>query len=252
MKLRTLIIDDEFNGRENLEMMIKEYTPDLEIVATADSGETALKRFEEFEPEVIFLDIKMPGMNGFEFLENLPHRNFHLVFTTAHDDYGIKAIKENALDYLEKPISIDDLESCGQKILERQKSEGQVDLSIKLERLLTQDGPGVDNSKISVPTKDGYAILQSKDIVHLEANESYTMIYLENGDKHISSKNIRVYEEKLSGSTFFRTHKSHIINYHHHLKGYERREGNVAVLTNNIRVPIARRKMSTFLEIVMK
>jgi len=251
MKLRTLIVDDEFNGRQNLEMMINAYTPELEIVAKADSGEAALKLFEEHEPEVVFLDIKMPGMNGFEFLEHLPHRNFHLVFTTAHNDYGIKAIKQNALDYLEKPISIDDLENCAQRILENNNRSESSDLNERLEKLLS-NGNSVGTDKISVPTKDGYAIIKSQDIVHLEANESYTMIHLINGDKHISSKNIRVYEEKLSASTFFRTHKSHIINFQDHLKGYERKDGNVAILSNEIRVPIARRKMSNFLEIALK
>ncbi len=252
MKLRTLLIDDEINGLQNLEMMIQDYAPELEIVANANSGSKALKLFDELAPEVIFLDIKMPGMNGFEFLENLPHRNFHLVFTTAHNDYGIEAIKQNALDYLEKPISIDDLEACTERIIARHKRQNNQKINSKLERIIRQNRTGVDDEKITVPTKDGYAILRSKDIIHLEASESYTMIYLANGEKHLSSKNIRVYEDKLSSNTFFRTHKSHIINYYHHLKGYERKDGNVAVLSNEKRVPIARRKMSTFLEVVMK
>jgi len=251
MKLRTLIVDDEFNGRQNLEMMIESYTPELEIVAKADSGESALKLFEEFDPEVIFLDIKMPGMSGFEFLDHLPHRNFHLVFTTAHNDFGVKAIKQNALDYLEKPISINDLENCAQRILDRNGQSNKGEISDRIEKLIA--GTNSKNlDKISVPTKNGYAIISSKEIVHLEANESYTLIHLENGERHISSKNIRVYEEKLNPRTFFRTHKSHIINFQDHLKGYERKDGNVAILSNEIRVPIARRKMANFLEIVLK
>lgn len=249
MKLQTLIVDDEYNGRQNLQMMIEEYTPDLDIIGVAESGQEALKMFEELEPQVLFLDIKMPGMNGFEFLQHLPHRNFHLVFTTAHNDFGIKAIKENAIDYLEKPISIEDLEIAVQRILKREKANSKQDISKYLDHIIQNSGS--KNEKISVPTRDGYAILDPQNIIHLEANESYTIFYLDTGEKHMSSKNIRVYENMLDENVFFRTHKSHIINYLHHLKGYERKDGNVALMSDNSRIPISRRKMNAFIETVL-
>ncbi len=187
----------------------------------------------------------MPKEDGFSLLKSYENRDFSVVFTTAYNEYALKAFKENAIDYLEKPISIDDLQKAVQKVLKVHGSNEQR-TPAELSDLLDEATEG-KNDRISIPTRDGYIIIRNTDIIHLEASDNYTMIYLIDGSRHLSSKNIKVYEENLNQEVFFRTHKSHIINVEHHLKEFSRSEGNMAVLTNGINVPIARRKMSNFL-----
>lgn len=245
MTLKALIVDDEFNARNNLKILIDEFCPELKIIGLAESAEEARKVIAKEKPDVVFLDIAMPTEDGFSLLKSYEDRDFSVIFTTAYNEYALKAFKENAIDYLEKPISIDDLQKAVQKLL---KIHGTSDQKSPAEvSEIVDNVMDSKNDRISVPTRDGYIIIRNTDIVHLEASDNYTMIYLTDGSRHLSSKNIKVYEENLNENIFFRTHKSHIINVEHHLKEFSRSEGNMAVLTNGINVPIARRKMSDFL-----
>ena len=245
MTLKALIVDDEFNARNNLKILIDEFCPELKIIGLAESAAEARIIIEKEKPDVVFLDIAMPKEDGFSLLKSYVDRTFSVVFTTAYNEYALKAFKENAIDYLEKPISIDDLQKAVQKVMKVHGSNEQITPAELSE--LVDEAMEDKNDRISVPTRDGYVIIRNTDIVHLEASDNYTMIYLIDGSRHLSSKNIKVYEENLNQEVFFRTHKSHIINVEHHLKEFSRSEGNMAVLTNGINVPIARRKMSNFL-----
>lgn len=245
MTLKALIVDDEFNARNNLKILIDEFCPELQIIGLVESAAEARIIIEKEKPDVVFLDIAMPKEDGFSLLKSYENRDFSVVFTTAYNEYALKAFKENAIDYLEKPISIDDLQKAVQKVLKVHGSNEQR-TPAELSDLLDEATEG-KNDRISIPTRDGYIIIRNTDIIHLEASDNYTMIYLIDGSRHLSSKNIKVYEENLNQEVFFRTHKSHIINVEHHLKEFSRSEGNMAVLTNGINVPIARRKMSNFL-----
>ena len=245
MTLKALIVDDEFNARNNLKILIDEFCPELKIIGLAESAAEARVIIEKEKPDVVFLDIAMPKEDGFSLLKSYVDRTFSVVFTTAYNEYALKAFKENAIDYLEKPISIDDLQKAVQKVMKVHGSNEQITPAELSE--LVDEAMEDKNDRISVPTRDGYVIIRNTDIVHLEASDNYTMIYLIDGSRHLSSKNIKVYEENLNQEVFFRTHKSHIINVEHHLKEFSRSEGNMAVLTNGINVPIARRKMSNFL-----
>ena len=245
MTLKALIVDDEFNARNNLKILIDEFCPELKIVGLVESAEEARIIIEKEKPDVVFLDIAMPKEDGFSLLKSYENRDFSVVFTTAYNEYALKAFKENAIDYLEKPISIDDLQKAVQKVMKVHGSNEQR-TPAELSELVDEAMEG-KNDRISIPTRDGYVIIRNTDIIHLEASDNYTMIYLIDGSRHLSSKNIKVYEENLNQEVFFRTHKSHIINVEHHLKEFSRSEGNMAILTNGINVPIARRKMSNFL-----
>ena len=245
MTLKALIVDDEFNARNNLKILIDEFCPELKIIGLVESAEEARIIIEKEKPDVVFLDIAMPKEDGFSLLKSYKNRDFSVVFTTAYNEYALKAFKENAIDYLEKPISIDDLRKAVQKVMKVHGSNEQR-TPAELSELVDEAMEG-KNDRISIPTRDGYVIIRNTDIIHLEASDNYTMIYLIDGSRHLSSKNIKVYEENLNQEVFFRTHKSHIINVEHHLKEFSRSEGNMAVLTNGINVPIARRKMSNFL-----
>ena len=245
MTLKALIVDDEFNARNNLKILIDEFCPELKIIGLAESAAEARIMIEKEKPDVVLLDIAMPKEDGFSLLKSYVDRTFSVVFTTAYNEYALKAFKENAIDYLEKPISIEDLQKAVQKVIKVHGSNEQITPAELSE--LVDEAIEDKNDRISVPTRDGYVIIRNTDIVHLEASDNYTMIYLIDGSRHLSSKNIKVYEENLNQEVFFRTHKSHIINVEHHLKEFSRSEGNMAVLTNGINVPIARRKMSNFL-----
>ena len=243
MALNAIIIDDEFNARENLKIMLEEHCPELQIKGLGSSAEEGRQLIDSQNPDLVFLDIAMPNEDGFSFLNNIKDRKFSVVFTTAHNEFALKAFKADALDYLEKPIAVDDLKKSVIKVSKYHQKNAVNNSNLNLKTLATK----INAEKISIPTRDGYIIINNKDIVNLEASDNYTMIHLSDGSRHLSSKNIKIYEEKLDENVFFRSHKSHIINVEYHLKEFSRSEGNVAIMTNGKNIPISRRKMSFFM-----
>ena len=248
MNLKALILDDEYHARNNLSMLIEGYCTDIEVVEMASSAEEARKYLKNHSVDVVFLDIKMPNEDGFEFLNSLPNRDFGVIFTTAYNEFALDAFKANAIDYLEKPIDIDDLIEAVGKIKKMKAGNQPIQLNEGiLEMIKSVVKQELDYEKTSIPTKDGLVIVNNSEIIHLEASESYTTIYLSNGKKYLSSKNIKIFEENLNKSIFFRTHKSHIINFAHHLKEFNRSLGNVVVMSDGKQIPVSRRKLTDFL-----
>lgn len=248
-KLSALIVDDEEFARENLKMLLEEYCPEVNVVGAAGSAELARNMVEEFNPDVVFLDIMMPGEDGFSFLESMNERKFQVVFTTAFREHALRAIKESAVDYLEKPIDIDELQKAISKARESQQFKASNKVTDERLTKVLQDIVLTNSvEKTVVPTKDGLAIVKNTDIIRLEAMENYTMIYLSGGKKYMSSRSIKAFEDKLDTNMFFRVHKSHIINIAHHLKEFLRNEGLIAVMSDGTQVPVARRKLQEFLD----
>ena len=249
MKMRALIVDDEENAGKNLELLLTNYCPEVTVLDIADSAEDARAKIEQHKPDVVFLDIAMPGEDGFSLLKSLPERDFSVVFTTAYNEFALKAFKVNAIDYLEKPISIEELQNAVKKV---QKIHGTPEqrTSKELKSFVEEVLEPKALDRISIPTREGYMILRSEEILHLEASDNYTMIYLTSGKRYLSSKNIKIYEQNLDPNTFYRVHKSHIINVKDHLKEFSRLEGNVAVLSTGKVVPVSRRKLSGFLQYI--
>ena len=248
MSLNALIVDDEFHARSNLEMLLENYCEDVNVIGAAASPEEARKFLSNNEVDVIFLDIKMPGEDGFEFLKSLDNKEFGVIFITAYNEYALDAFKADAVDYLEKPIDIEELVDAVEKIRKIKNSEEPISLNQDLIDLIKSVvNKQMDFEKTSIPTRDGLVIVNNQDIIHLEASESYTTIYLQDGKKYLSSKNIKVFEENLNPNIFFRTHKSHIINFAHHLKEFNRSLGNLAVMSNEEQIPVSRRKLTEFL-----
>lgn len=246
MVLNVHIVDDELHCRENLGHLIQEYCPRLLVSGMASSVSEAKELLKNENPDVVFLDIRMPGGDGFQLLEQIDLSRTAVVFTTAHNEYAIRALKEGAIDYLEKPIDIQELEDCAQRLERRKETREQLPAS-SVQQLL-QLGNMKELDKTTIPTSDGFLLVNSSDIVRLEASDSYTKIWMSDGTRHMSSKNIRVFEDRLNPLMFFRTHKSHIINTMYHLKAFSRRDGNVAIMSNGDAVPVSRRKLATFLE----
>lgn len=246
-KLKAVIVDDEMHCRENLKMLIDDFCPEIEVLDVAHSAADARDKVALLKPDVVFLDVMMPNEDGFAFLKSISNRDFSVVFTTAHNEFALKAIKESAVDYLEKPIHIDDLQAAAKKLAQNNEPE-----SINLAQLsqMLQQGVENKNPKLAVPTSTGLVMIDTHELVHLEASESYTTLYLSTGKRLVSSKTIKVYEDHLSTTDFFRVHKSHIINVQDHLKEFNRMEGNMAIMSNGQHVPVSRRKVTEFVDFI--
>jgi two-component system LytT family response regulator len=248
-KLTAIIVDDEEFARENLKMLLEDYCPEVEVAGMASGSKQAQLLVEEFNPDIIFLDIMMPGEDGFQFLEKYPDRSFEIIFTTAFREFALKAIKEEALDYLEKPIDIDELRKAVEKAMSNKKSDSVVSSNQdRIGKVLQELVLHNSVEKTIVPTRDGLAVIKNTEIIRLEADENYTTLFCVGGKKYVSSKGIRAFEEKLDPAMFMRVHKSHIINMSHHLKELLRSEGSIAVMSDGSQVPVARRKLQEFLE----
>jgi len=247
--IRAIIIDDEMHCRENLKMLIEDFNEGIEVLGLASGAEEGRKMVEAYHPDVVFLDVMMPNEDGFSFLNSLPERNFSVVFTTAHNEYALKAIKQSAVDYLEKPINIDDLNSAISKLKTTRKEIGAAEsVDLATVKKLISESQLVPSKKLTIPTSKGLVLVNTTEIIRLEASESYTTLYLNTGKRLVSSKTIKVYEDQLSAHKFFRIHKSHIINVADHLKEFSRSEGNMAILSDGSHVPVSRRKVSEFVE----
>jgi two-component system LytT family response regulator len=231
---RAIIVDDESIGINTLKILIERYAPTIKIVATATEPEKGISLIEDYKPDIVFLDISMPRINGFELLDRLDYKNFKLVFTTAHEEYALKAIKNKAYDYLLKPIDIDELKQCVKSIT--------VDIIEKKEVQKTSL-PGI----IEIAVKDGILFIKPEDIIRLEASGSYTTFHLTNNTKHVISKKLKDYEAILDPSSFYRCHNSHIINLGKVIKLVST-EGLYAKMSDDSLVEIARQNKQIFID----
>lgn len=242
--IKTIIVDDEENARSNLKLMLEEFCPTINVLAEAGSAEEARNLIDEHQPDLLFLDINMPNEDGFELLDSIENKKFSVIFVTAHNQFALKALKAGAIDYIEKPIDIEDLQKAVDKI---KVGDDAINVNYSMIKELLNEYKNDNKSDIiAVPTLSGYEIIKIEDIIHLEADESYTKIFLTNGKKCTSSLTIAKYEKVLDENIFYRVHKSHIINTRYHLKEFNRHEGNVAIMDNGKAIPVARRKLSGF------
>lgn len=249
MAIRALIVDDEADARDNLRLMLEEHCPQVEVTGMAGSAEEARKIFGEEGPDAIFLDIKMPGEDGFSLLRSLPTPHVPVIFTTAYDEFALQAFKENALDYLEKPIDSAELERAVAKLARSMGDPGMIARRNDALHTAMNDPASPLSSRVAVPSRDGLELFRHEDILYLEASDSYTVVHVKGGKRSISSKHIRVFETNLDPKKFFRVHKSYIINLEH-LRSFSRSEGNMAVLDNGALVPVSRRRLPELLAMI--
>jgi two-component system LytT family response regulator len=244
MMLTAIIIDDELKGRIALKQKLSDYCPQVALLAEAGDGAEGLKLIEEHEPKIVFLDIEMPRMDGFEMLKQLRDKSFHIIFTTAYDQYAIKAIKYSAFDYLLKPVDIEELKSAVGRV-EQHLPYAQTAKKLEtLEQNLHRQNP---LNKIAIPTLEGLLFFNIADIVHLEAQSNYTVIFFSNHPKLIASRTLKDFEELLPPAIFFRTHHSHLINLNY-IKRYIKGDGGQIELQNGTYVDVSRRKKEEFLK----
>jgi two-component system LytT family response regulator len=243
--MTAIIIDDEPNGRLALREKLREYCPEVGLAGEAAGGEEGLKLIKAVDPEIVFLDIEMPRMNGFEMLQQLPRKNFHLIFTTAYDQYAIRAIKFAAFDYLLKPVDIEELKVAVANIKKTRAENTPGRLEILEEHLQRRNTFG----KIAISTLEGLLFFNLADIVHLEAQGNYTIFHFNGRPKLTASKTLKEIEELLPEDTFFRTHHSHIINLQF-IKRYIKGDGGRIEMQNGDFVDVARRKKESFLKVI--
>jgi two-component system LytT family response regulator len=252
--LSALIVDDELLARENLKILLEDFCPEVRVVGSAGDIEEGKRLILELRPQVIFLDIRMPsGAEGFDLLESIEVKDFQVIFVTAFKDYAVKALNANAIHYILKPIDIEDLQYAVKKLVEYQESfededhrEAYVDSINNLSKSqMQQEHP----SKLTLYHNKGFKIVETKNIVRLEADSNCTSFFFADGTKYLDTKTLKVYEDLLPNREFVRIHKSHVINLHH-LKEYTSADGHIAIMKNGHSVPVARGRLSHFLSLV--
>lgn len=243
--MNAVIIDDEIKGRIALKQKLLDYCPEVNVVGEATNGLEGIEQIKRYKPRIIFLDIEMPRMDGFGMLRNIENKSFHIIFTTAYDQYAIKAIKFAAFDYLLKPVDIDELKSCIKRISEQPASQVAGKIEILEENLRTVS----QLQKIAIPTLDGLLFFDLSDIIHLDAQSNYTSIHFVDHPRIIASRTLKEFEDMLPASMFFRAHHSHIINLQF-IKRYIKGDGGQIELQDGTFIDLARRKKEEFLKLM--
>ncbi|MFI5172535.1 MAG: LytR/AlgR family response regulator transcription factor [Chitinophagales bacterium] len=245
--MKAVIIDDEINNSEVIITLLQRHCPHVEIVATANNGRSGYEMIELHKPDVVFLDIEMPGMDGFQMLEKFETVPFEVIFTTAYEQYAVRAIKFNALDYLLKPISPKELKESVAKAEERIKNKPSPD---QMKVLLDHVHAHKENKPINLlalPTSEGLEIIKTHELIRLEADSRYTNLFLTENRKLLITKNLGEFEEILQKNDFVRVHKSHLINLDH-VKKYVRGEGGQLLMTDDKWVDVSRYKKDELLK----
>jgi two-component system LytT family response regulator len=242
--MKAVLIDDEQNNLDNLGRLLETYCPEVTVVDTALNAVTGRKAILMHQPDLVFLDIQMPGENGFDLLKSLPDSDFDVVFVTAYDHYGIQAVKFSAVDYLLKPIHPDELISAVRKVSGRQGHRRRHE---QLENLLQQLNQSKEEHRIALPTLRETRLIRTRDIIRLESSNNYSHIYLTGGEKLTASRPIHEYEDLLTDYGFLRPHQSHLVN-RVYIKSLLREDGGTLLLEDGSRVPVSRNKKGAILE----
>ncbi len=240
--IKTIIVDDEHMAIQSLQLILKDYCPDLEISGTAKSPLEAIKLINQTHPDLVFLDIEMPNGTGFDVLEAIPNRNFDVVFVTAYNHYALKAIKFSAADYILKPVDIEEIIQTIEKIKQRRNQAGSAspDLSALLMNMKL-----ASPKKIAVPTSNGTEFISVDEILYITADRSYCQIFLTEKRNMVVSKSLSELEILLPAENFYRLHKSHSINLEF-VKKHLKTDGGIVELTDGTKLYIARSKKDEF------
>ncbi|MFA6590265.1 MAG: LytTR family DNA-binding domain-containing protein [Bacteroidales bacterium] len=247
-KLRTLIIDDEAPARELLAGILENYCHRTELIGFADGVQNGLKAIKSLKPDLVLLDINLEDGNAFDLLREFNEIPFALIFVTAYENYALNAFRFSAVDYIMKPVNIDDLVKAVQKAADKLE---QASLGLKLKNFFDNLNSKPEDKKIVLKTQESIHIVKLSDIIRCEADHNYCTFYFVNGKKIVVSRNLGEFEEMLNGLFFFRTHQSHLININHILS-FEKNEGGYLKMADNSSVPVSKRKKEELLELFGK
>lgn len=245
-----IIIDDEQKARETFEMTVKRYlSQKLKVVAKSESVKEGVYAIHKHKPDIVFLDIEMPGENGFKLFEYIDQVTFDVVFLTAYKNYAIDAVRFAAFDYLLKPLDYIDLTDVLSRYEKKKKEENNTE---RIQALLTNLNIGADiSSKVALPTLSGYHMEKIGHIIYCEADENYTKIFTIQGNLILVSRTLKVVEEMLPETYFFRIHKSYLVNMNY-IKSYNRTDGHKIRLENGVELEIATRRKEEFVKALTK
>jgi two-component system, LytTR family, response regulator len=236
--MKVLLIDDEIRATDALRLMIEKTVPEIRQIYVCNDSRQAAEIIHKIQPGLVFLDIQMPHLNGFELLEKLPNKNFKIIFTTAYNEYAIQAIRFSAFDYLLKPIDSEELQSSIHRLLDSQEDyQQQFDLLKNIMHNI--QAPSSDEFRLALPTKEGVHFFFPREIVRCEAIGNYTKFFTEKGKTYLISKTLGEYDALLAPHNFIRTHKSHLVNKKS--ISFIDHDG-FAVLKDNSRVEVSRRR----------
>jgi len=244
--IKALIIDDEPGIRRMLSLMLKQHCPDVHVSGEAGNVAEAHKLILEVNPDLIFLDIMMADGTGFDLLQKFKKVDFHVIFITAFEEYAVKAFRFSAVDYLLKPVEVDELVSAVEKLKHLMNAEQDLRITTLVKNM--KEGKKEDK-KIVLRTQDKFHFIKVSEIIYCASEANYTTFYLENGSGVLVSKSLKDYEDMLADFNFYRPHKSYLINLSN-ISGFEKGEGGFIIMNNNARVPIASRKREELLKIV--
>jgi two-component system LytT family response regulator len=243
--MKALIVDDEFDGVSILQRMLALNCKQVQVVGTCANAAEGKQKADQLNPDIVFLDVQMPGKNGFEMLAEMQHRNFEVIFVTAHNHYMLQALQFSAADYLLKPVDEDRLMEAMQRV-ERKLLQRGDDRNIEALLYNLQRTGAPNEMKLCIPTLKGFVVLKLEDIIICEAEKNYTIIHLQNRKPLVVSRPLMEYERILEGTPFLRVHKTYLINLQH-VHEYHRGEGGVVIMSNGAEVEVSRRKKELFL-----
>jgi two-component system LytT family response regulator len=242
--IKAIIIDDEVHCIDTLSILLADYCPGVEVMEKCMSGKKGLEAIEQLKPELLFLDIEMPIMNGFEFLEQFKAIPFSVIFTTSYDQYAIKAIRFSALDYLLKPIDPKELVAAVDKV-QLQKMHPSTE---QFQMLIDHVQNKRKITRVAVPTSEGFELIPSEEIIYCEADDNYTRIFLKNNKKIIACRTLKEVEEQLSEFAFFlRVHHSYLVNLNE-VNKYIRGEGGYLVMSDSTTVNVSRSRKDALMK----
>jgi len=247
--IRCVLVDDEADSLEVIAMLLKTYCPAVKIEAACNTAEKGIAAIEQYRPDVVFLDIEMPNMNGFDMLEKFDELFFDVVFITAYHQFAIKAFRYSALNYLLKPVDPDDLLETIRRIEKNKTFPLKEQLELMMQSVRS---PGnKTSSRIALTTSYGLLFVETKDIIYCESDNNYTNVVMTGGRKLLVSKTLKEVDETLSGADFYRIHNSYLINLGH-IQKFVRGDGGYVVMDDNTTVSISRTKKQEFLELFSK
>lgn len=242
--LRAVIIDDERRSRESLKALIEKYCDGIDVVGLADDVQNGIRTIEEMEPDAVFLDIKLKSGTGFDVIEGLETTDFQVIFTTAYDKFAVKAFKFNALDYLMKPIDVDELVGAVEKANTTRKELDSGQLEGLLQNIVRFN---LKDPTITISTETSYEFLRVLEIERIDAKGSYSSIKMKSGKQYVTSKILKEYEALLGEYNFLRIHHSHLINLNE-VERYIKTGGGYIIMRSGAKIPVSRRRKDAFLK----
>lgn len=242
-KIKAIIVDDEQDARKVLSTLLTQECPEIDIQGESSTVDHALELIKNVDPEVIFLDIELQGESGFDLIDRCPEISFEVIFTTAYDKYALRAIKVAAIDYLLKPVDINELRLAIGRIQNKKENRSVAPMQVDL---LLQQLKNDQIHKLAIPDLNGITYVDTNNIIFLKSAGNYCSIFTTNNKELVSTKSLKDYEELMAGMNFLRIHQRYLINLKH-VERYDRSLGGTVTMSNGKELEISRRKRNEFL-----